>query len=291
MIKPDLLKCFIAAADTGSFSAAGRLLGKHLATVSGNVARLEDELGVQLFNREGKYPQLTEAGLNLYDGAKVVVDSVERFTRNAVHLSEGVPARFTFAVHEDIDFQVFAPLVKQAQQRWPHMRIQISQQSASAIFNAVREHEVDLAFTPSLEGNSQFYEFQAIGHCDVHVVCGKQHPLARKQSVSNDDLMSHTQVLSADMNQQDALYKSSVMSPSLCCVNGHTNLVQLVKAGVGWAMVSSVNQEVDSNLKILSPDFVQTSLTVQYDLIWQKNQPLNEVQQFFQSNIKRLINN
>lgn len=45
MIKPDLLQCFIAAADTGSFTAAGKRVGKHLATVSGNIARLEDELG------------------------------------------------------------------------------------------------------------------------------------------------------------------------------------------------------------------------------------------------------
>ncbi|GEA49416.1 LysR family transcriptional regulator [Vibrio inusitatus NBRC 102082] len=291
MIKPDLLKCFIAAADTGSFTAAGRLLGKHLATISGNVARLEDELGVQLFNREGKYPQLTEAGLNLYDGAKVVVDSMERFTRNAAHLTEGIPARFCFAVHEDINFQVFAPLIKQAQQRWPHMKIKVSQQSASAIFSAVREHKVDLAFTPSLEGNSQFYEFQAIGHCHVYIVCGKHHPLANKKSVSNDDLMSYTQVLSIDIDDKGPLYTTTVMSPSLCYVNGHTNLVQLVKAGVGWAMVFSVEEEIDSNLKVLSPEFLQTNITVQYDLIWQKNRPLNDVQKFFQNRIKALITN
>ncbi|WP_162631274.1 LysR family transcriptional regulator [Vibrio variabilis] len=45
MLRPELLKAFIIAAETGSFSAAARQLGKHLTTISGNIARLEDELG------------------------------------------------------------------------------------------------------------------------------------------------------------------------------------------------------------------------------------------------------
>lgn len=288
MIKPDLLKCFIAAADTGSFSAAGRLIGKHLATVSGNIARLEDELGVRLFDRDGKYPQLTEAGLNLYDGAKVVVDSVERFTRNASQLSAGVPAAFTFAIDENIDFQPIALLLKQAQQQWPHLRFKVLCHCVSDIFDSVREGEVDLALTPSLEGNSQFYEFQAIGHCDVMIACSKQHPLAKKRQVTNDDLMAHTQILSSALDKQDTLYKVTKMSPSVCCVNGYQSMLQLVQAGVGWAMLSSPHKEVQ-DIKILTPEFMQTQMQIQYDLIWPKNQPLNEVHQFFIQGIKPIF--
>lgn len=289
MIKPDLLKCFIAAADTGSFSAAGRLIGKHLATVSGNIARLEDELGVLLFDRDGKYPQLTEAGLNLYDGAKVVVDSVERFTRNANQLSAGVPATFTLAIDENIDFQPIAKILKQAQQQWPYLRFSVVCQCVSDIFAAAREGEVDLALTPSLEGNSQFYEFQAIGHCDIVIACSKQHPLAKKRQITNDDLMAHTQILGSALDKQDSLYQVSKMSPSVCCVNGYHNTLQLVQAGVGWAMLFAPQQTSVADIKILAPEFMQTQMQIQYDLIWPKNQPLNEVHQFFIKGIKPIF--
>lgn len=78
-----------------------------------------------LFDRDGKYPQLTEAGLNLYDGAKVVVDSVERFSRNASQLSLGLPASFTIAIDENMAFEPIAKLVSKAQQQWPFIRFSV----------------------------------------------------------------------------------------------------------------------------------------------------------------------
>jgi len=47
------LRAFVAAADEGSFSAAGRLLGRAQSVVSTHVSVLEDTLGVELFDRSG----------------------------------------------------------------------------------------------------------------------------------------------------------------------------------------------------------------------------------------------
>ncbi|QLE86604.1 LysR family transcriptional regulator [Shewanella sp. Scap07] len=287
MIKPDLLQCFIAAADTGSFTAAGKRVGKHLATVSGNIARLEDELGVLLFDRDGKYPQLTEAGLNLYDGAKVVVDSVERFSRNASQLSLGLPASFTIAIDENMAFEPIAKLVSKAQQQWPFIRFSVFSKGVDDIFAAVRQGKVDLALTPTVEGNSQFYEFQAIGHLNILLVCAKSHPLARKRQVSNDELMAHTQILSQSLTDQQALYQVIKMSPTVCFANGYSNMMQLVESGVGWAMLGSVGGQMPSTITVLQPEFLKTKMQLQYDLIWPKTQPENEVHRFFQQGIEQ----
>jgi len=58
----DQLRTFIAAADEGSFSAAGRKLRRAQSVVSQTLANLEAQLGVPLFEREGRYPKLTEQG-------------------------------------------------------------------------------------------------------------------------------------------------------------------------------------------------------------------------------------
>ena len=58
----DQLQMFVQAVHSGSFSAAARKLGKTQSTVSTAIAHLEADLGVRLFNRSGRYPQLTEAG-------------------------------------------------------------------------------------------------------------------------------------------------------------------------------------------------------------------------------------
>lgn len=289
MVKLDLLKCFIAAADTGSFSAAGRLLGKHLATVSGNIARLEDELGLLLFDREGKYPQLTEAGINLYDSAKVIVDSVERFTLSANQLSAGVPAKLTVAIDEDLGIAAFASVFQACQQQWPHLRMTLLLQSSQHIFEQVKAQQVDLAITPSLEGNSQFYDFKAVGHCDVNIVCSQRHPLARKRQVSNDDLMAYTQVVSQSIRQNESLYQAVKMSPAMWFCNGFQAMVQLLQADVGWSFLFVSREALPEGLVCLSPEFVHTQMQLQYDVIWQKNQPLSEVHHFILDNVKQVF--
>ena len=64
-LSPESLEAFVQAVSLGSFSAAARKLGKSQSTVSEAIARLEIDLGLELFDRSGRQPQLTEAGRTL----------------------------------------------------------------------------------------------------------------------------------------------------------------------------------------------------------------------------------
>jgi Bacterial regulatory helix-turn-helix protein, lysR family len=57
----DQLRTFITAVDEGSFSAASRRLYRSQSVVSETVSNLEGQIGVQLFDRSGRYPVLTPA--------------------------------------------------------------------------------------------------------------------------------------------------------------------------------------------------------------------------------------
>jgi len=58
----DLIRCFVAIADTRSFTAASKRLSRSQSAVSTRVQRLEDLLGAQLFSRNSREVALTEAG-------------------------------------------------------------------------------------------------------------------------------------------------------------------------------------------------------------------------------------
>ena len=73
----DQLRTFIAAADEGSFSAAGRRLGRAQSVVSQTMANLESQLGVRLFERSGRYPVLTAEGRTLLADARAVIADVD----------------------------------------------------------------------------------------------------------------------------------------------------------------------------------------------------------------------
>lgn len=75
----DQLRVLLMIADTGSFSAAGRQLGRVQSAISQTIAALESRQGVALFDRSGHRPQLTEGGQVLVDQAKLVLASAARF--------------------------------------------------------------------------------------------------------------------------------------------------------------------------------------------------------------------
>lgn len=68
----NLIKSFVAVAETGSLSAAARRLPSSQPTLGRHIADLEQALGVTLFRRGRRGYALTEAGLALYERGKAV---------------------------------------------------------------------------------------------------------------------------------------------------------------------------------------------------------------------------
>src|SRR5437762_10254074 len=73
----DQLRALRAVADTGSFSAAARKLGRVQAAVSQSIDRLEAQLGLRLFDRTGRVPRLTAHGEAVVAAAARVETGVE----------------------------------------------------------------------------------------------------------------------------------------------------------------------------------------------------------------------
>src|SRR5690606_3815831 len=99
-ISPESLQAFALAANCGSLSAAARRLGKSQSTVSEAVARLELDLGVELFERGPRRLLLTEAGSNLLVHAEEVLAASDRLTRHAASLASGQEAKLTLALSD-----------------------------------------------------------------------------------------------------------------------------------------------------------------------------------------------
>src|SRR5262245_2758845 len=86
----DQLRGFLAVVDAGSFSAAGRRLGRVQSAMSYGIAQLEAALGTQLFDRSGRTPVLTTAGHRLAAEARLVLDQARELTECAARLQAGI---------------------------------------------------------------------------------------------------------------------------------------------------------------------------------------------------------
>jgi DNA-binding transcriptional LysR family regulator len=84
------LRALLATVDTGSLSAAARKLGLTQPTLGRQVAALEDELGVAIFERVGRRLILTEAGQQLVGHLREMGEAAERVAMTATGQSQAI---------------------------------------------------------------------------------------------------------------------------------------------------------------------------------------------------------
>jgi len=82
MDRLEAMSILLAAAETGSLSAAGRRLGKPLTTISRKMSELEAHLDVRLLNRAGRKLTLTDAGQSYAQAAKRILEDVREAERS-----------------------------------------------------------------------------------------------------------------------------------------------------------------------------------------------------------------
>src|ERR1700752_3961606 len=94
----DQLRVLVAVAETGSFSAAARRLGRVQSAISQAVQTLESTLGCPLFERSGRVPTLTEVGRAMLGDARYVLQGVGALRARAQSIAEDVEPELTLAI-------------------------------------------------------------------------------------------------------------------------------------------------------------------------------------------------
>ena len=132
------LEYFLAAVEHGSFTGAADALHLAQPSVSEQVRRLEDELGVRLFQRVGRGLVLTDAGRALRPRAEAVLEAVREARESVVAVRElrGGTASFgTFAAAGDY---LGSDLIAEFRRRHPNVRVRILGLNSADAADAVR---------------------------------------------------------------------------------------------------------------------------------------------------------
>src|SRR5580698_5907891 len=121
----DQLRTFIAAADEGSFSAAGRRLRRAQSVVSQTLTNLEGQLQVKLFDRSGRLPMLTDQGRALLADARAVAGDVDLLKARAKTLAGGLEPELSVAVDVMFPPATFTASVAALQNQFPSTMLRV----------------------------------------------------------------------------------------------------------------------------------------------------------------------
>ena len=121
----NLIKSFVAVAETGSLSAAARRLDASQPTLGRHVAELEQTLGVTLFRRGRRGYQLTEAGAVLFERGKAVSDEAAAFSMLALGSVEAIEGTVRLAASDVVAAYVLPDIVARLGAEEPGIEIEI----------------------------------------------------------------------------------------------------------------------------------------------------------------------
>jgi len=207
---PDL-QAFLAVARTGSLALGASMLGTSSPTLGRRVARLEEELGLELFAKDTTGYRLTSAGDALLPKAEAVEAGILGFLRSCDGLSAEVSGSVRIALPETIASHVLAPRIQALHEAYPGLTVEFL--SGPAFVNLPRR-DADLAVRVGKAGEDDLY-VRRIGTAAFMVYSPRR---AEPTAIGRDTLMELPWVGWEDQlaTVTAAQLSTSVFDPSRC---------------------------------------------------------------------------
>ena len=192
----DQWAALVAVVEAGGYAQASARLHRTQSTVTYTIKKLEDLLGVKVFELQGRKAVLTPTGKVLYRRGKSLLDEAARVERAAADLARGWEPELRIAV--DIVFPTWLLLECCAEfgRERPETRIELIESVLGGTEEALTEGRVDLAIGGIVPGG-----FLGDALMQVRFVCAAapSHPLHRLgRTLTLDDLRHHRHLVVRD---------------------------------------------------------------------------------------------
>lgn len=185
----------------GSFAGAAKELFKVPSAVSYTVQKLEENLGVKLFERNGPKISLTDAGSELLKEGRVLMQAAAELEHRVQRVAKGWETELRIGMST-----MFSPLALQDDlmafcQETSQTDIRISGEVLSGTWESLRDGRVDIFIGLTMDNVPLSGEFQMhmIGQVPFCFVVSPRHPLASlDRPLTQADLLAHHAIVVAD---------------------------------------------------------------------------------------------
>tara|TARA_R110002049_G_scaffold164798_1_gene330806 strand:+ start:1030 stop:1959 length:930 start_codon:yes stop_codon:yes gene_type:complete len=232
----DALQVLDAIDHKGSFAAAAASLHRVPSSVSYTVGKLEQDLGVTLFQKQGRRAVLTNAGRLLVERGRDLLLAAEQLSRDAQQTATGWEPRLRIAKDHSVADELLLGALQALYRAVPGIEVRISEEVLGGVWEALLEDRADLLVgavdaPPGEKGIRQLpwldLNFVFVAHRD-HPICAEPLPL------TPEALRRHRVVVVRDSSRnQPAISRGIVGMGSTLQVAGMRQKLQAQLAGLG----------------------------------------------------------
>lgn len=259
------LRCFLAVAEELHFGRAARRLDMLPASLGRQIKNLEDRLGTTLVNRTTRHVALSDAGQDLLEDARRIVDladALEVRARNALR-EETRPLRI--GAIDSASIGLVPQLLTHFRQSNPNIDVSLHEQKSIRLLPRLLSGSLDLAIVRPPERNDNRFVFRTLLSETAVVAVPTGHPLATRESVTPRELADEPLIVpdrqsrphSHDLTIKLLLDAGLTARVAQIAEEKHT-IVNMVCAGLGLAIVPRWSSRLAISgvqfIPILSPE-------------------------------------
>jgi len=191
------LEYFVAVAELKHFGHAAARCFVSQPTLSGQIKKLEQDLGVCLFERSKRSVELTLIGTELLGYARNILEQSTALRQVAEAHQDPFAGPLRLGAIPTLSPYLIPWLLKPLNQQYPQMRLVLHEDITERVLQQLARYEIDAALIATPVDSTEFAS-QALFDEPFWLALPRQHPLVRQENISNDDLLSLDLLLLSD---------------------------------------------------------------------------------------------
>jgi len=271
------LKYLVALADTGHFGKAAERTFVSQPTLSAQLKKLEDYLGVKLVERQPKNIKLTEVGRQIVVRARRMLDEGDQIIALARNNTDPFVGKLKVGLIPTIGPYLLPRVMQKLRKALPHLGLMLYEHQTEALLRRLRDGEIDLGIM-ALPVAQEGMETRALYDEAFTVALPNNHPLAAKTAIKVADLKGQTLLLLEDGHclRDQALEVCSrieVHEAEDFRATSLETLRQMVVAGLGITLLpeTAVESPFGSQRGLSIRQFVKPAPTRTVGAVWRKS--------------------
>jgi DNA-binding transcriptional LysR family regulator len=273
------LQAFLSIAERGSFQKAAAHLNLSQTAVSHRMRKLEDELGIKLFARTTREVTLTRAGIDFLPKAQKAIAGLEQSFDELKQQGAKRRERLDIACLPVFAVHHLPPILSQFNRTHPDVEVRIFETPSAAIAALVETGEVEFGLSV-IQTNRWDLDVEAIADVPLVLACPTSHPLAKKRAVTWRELRNTPLIRvgtkTAIRSIIDDAMGAAHLAPNWQYEVQHVETaVHLVEAGLGLAVVLSVDVAFHRGRSVIAMPLRAPKVVVTYGLVTRRGMPLS----------------
>ncbi|MER2113882.1 MAG: LysR family transcriptional regulator [Solibacillus isronensis] len=239
------LQYFKTVATMQHMTRAAEVLAISQPALSKSIANIEQNLGVPLFNREGRSIYLNRFGELFLQSVNVILDEYDRIKEEFEDIIKPGSGEVSFGFIHTLGMEIVPELIASTSEAFPNMQFSLTQATSLSLLKRLEEGAIDLCLSQKIESRVIEIETEELFVEELFVIVPTTHPLAQQDAVKFEEVKNEPFIAIKKGNSLrqlvDELFleRGIVLNTTFAAEEMHT-VAGFVGAGMGISVIPNI---------------------------------------------------